>query len=82
MTTVLQMPVLLDMVVVLGRADQPANATSVDQILKLGKVTGMILPPSLLESLCRDTDILERIQALKYVHYIDAPLDKSTDYSL
>ena len=77
MTTVLQMPVLLNMVVVLGPANQPATAELVDQILKLGKVTGMILPPSLLEDLCRNPNMLKQVQNLKYVHYVGAPLNKS-----
>ena len=76
MLMVLQLPVLLDMIIVLGQANQPATATSIDQILKLGNLTGMMVPPSFLEDLCRDADMLERVRALKYVHYVGAPLDK------
>ena len=76
MTTVLQMTVLLDMVAVLGPAHQPATAATIDQIMRIGKVTGMMLPPSLLESLCRDPNMLEHVRKLKYVHYAGAPLNK------
>ena len=82
MTTVLQMPVLLDMVAVLGPADAPATAKVVDQVLKLGQVTGVILPPSLLEDLCRDPTMLEQVRKLKYVHYAGAPLNKSVGDSI
>ena len=82
MTTVLQMPVVLNMVVVLGHANQPATVGLINQILKLGKVTGIILPPSLLEDLCRDPNTLEQVRALKYVHYVGAPLKQSVGDSL
>lgn len=82
MTTVLQMTVLLNMVVVLGPANQPASPAVVDQILKLGNVTGMILPPSILEAMCRDSAMLDRVRKLKYVHYIGAPLNNATGDSI
>ncbi len=82
MTTVLQMTVLLNMIVVLGPAHHPVTATIIDQIMKLGNVTGMILPPSLLESLCRDTGMLEHVRELKYIHYVGAPLNKGIGNSI
>ena len=78
MTTVLQMTVLLGTVVVVGPADRPATPQLLDQIMKLGKVSGVIIPPSLLEDLCRDPNILEQVRNLKYVHYAGASLKQST----
>ena len=78
MTTVLQMPVLLGTVVVVGPADQPATPKLLDQIMNFGKVSGVILPPSLLEDICRDPKMLEQVRKLKYVHYAGASLKKST----
>ena len=72
------MPVLLGMVVVIGPADQPATPKLLDQVMKLGKVSGVLLPPSLLEDTCRDPGMLERVRQLKYVHYAGASLKKST----
>ena len=76
MTTVLQMTVLLNMVVVLGPAHQPATNTIASQVLRFGNVTGTILPPSLLEALCSDPRMLKQVRKLKYVHYVGAPLNK------
>ncbi|KAK3172368.1 hypothetical protein OEA41_005689 [Lepraria neglecta] len=72
------MTVLLDMVVVMGPAHRPATAAVVDQVLTLGSVTGVILPPSLLENLCREPSMLEHLRKIKYVHYAGADLNKAT----
>ena len=78
MTTLLQMTVLLDSVVVMGPAHQPATAAIVDQVTTLGDVTSVILPPSILDDLCHEPSMLEHLRNLKYVHYAGAPLNKDT----
>ena len=70
------MAVLLGTIVVLGPADKPAHAAIADQILQHGNVTAAVLPPYLLEDLCRDPNMLERVRKLKYVHYAGAPLSQ------
>ena len=50
----------------------------VDQVITLGDVTGVILPPSILEDLCREPSMLEHLRNLKYVHYAGASLNKDT----
>ncbi|KAI9870878.1 MAG: hypothetical protein M1830_003674 [Pleopsidium flavum] len=78
MTVALQMTVFLGTVVVFGPADKPATAAIVDQILEFGDVAGTMLPPSLLEDLCRNPSMLERVRKLQYVHYAGAPLSVAT----
>ncbi len=78
MTVALQMTVFLGTVVVFGPGDKPATAAIVDQIFEFGNVAGTMLPPSLLEDLCRNPSMLERVRKLKYVHYAGAPLSIAT----
>lgn len=76
------MTVLLNMVAVFGPANPSATATVVDQMLKLGNVAGMILPPSILEEICRNPTMPEQVRKLKFVHYAGAPLNKATGDSI
>jgi acyl-CoA synthetase (AMP-forming)/AMP-acid ligase II len=76
MTTALQMTVLLGTIMVLGPADQPATAKIADQVLRYGNVTAAVLPPYLLEDLCRNPTTLKHVQRLKYIHYAGAPLSQ------
>lgn len=78
MTVSLQMTVFLNTVVVVGPANSgPTTSASVGDILKFGDVAGAILPPSLIEPLCRDSRGLERLRQLKYVYFAGAPLPAS-----
>lgn len=76
MTVALQMTVFLSTVVVVGSPD-PATAANVTQILEFGNVAGAILPPSLIEDICREPIGLERLRRLKYVYFAGAPLSRS-----
>lgn len=76
MTMALQSTVFLNTVLVTGPTG-PATAASVAKILELGKVDGVILPPSLIEDLCRDPIGLARLRRVKYVYFAGAPLSTS-----
>lgn len=76
MTVALQMTVFLNSVVVVGPPG-PATAANVTQILEFGNVAGAMLPPSLIEDICRDPLGLERLRRLKYVYFAGAPLPRS-----
>ncbi|KAL9598405.1 MAG: hypothetical protein Q9219_004495 [cf. Caloplaca sp. 3 TL-2023] len=76
MTAALQFTVLLGATIVFGPADQPATTNVVSQILEYAKLDGIVVPPSLLESLCSDAHSLARVRRLRYVQYAGAPLSK------
>ncbi|RDL36935.1 uncharacterized protein BP5553_04368 [Venustampulla echinocandica] len=76
MTVTLQMTVFLGTIVVFGPSTGPATTQTVDLIFQHGNVAGAMLPPSLLEDLCKDQDMLGRVRKLKYVHFAGAPLNK------
>src|SRR5437667_6638442 len=78
MTVALQMTVFLGTIVVVGPANGPPTATIVDQILQYGNVAGAMLPPSIIEALCRNLNMLNRLRKLKYVYFAGAPLNKAT----
>ncbi|KAL8668541.1 MAG: hypothetical protein Q9168_006833 [Polycauliona sp. 1 TL-2023] len=76
MTAALQFTVFLGSTIVFGPIDRPATADVVSQILDHARLDGMIVPPSLLESLCGKADTLAKVKQLKYVQYAGAPLRK------
>ena len=58
--TALQFAVFTDAVMVVG-TPQPATAANVTEILTHGNVTGVLMPPSLIEDLCRDPKGLDAL---------------------
>lgn len=76
MTAALQFTVFLGSTVVFGPSDRPATAEVVSQILEYARLDGMIVPPSLLESLCSSAETLTKVKKLQYVQYAGAPLRK------
>ncbi|KAI4175376.1 MAG: hypothetical protein LQ348_006188 [Seirophora lacunosa] len=76
MTTALQMTVFLNSTVIFGPPDRPATADVVSQVLAHARLDGIIVPPSVLEDLCRDDETLKQVKDLKYVHFAGAPLGK------
>lgn len=76
MTTALQMTVFLNSTVIFGPTDRPATADVVSQVLAHARLDGIIVPPSVLEDLCRDDETLKQVKDLKYVHFAGAPLRK------
>lgn len=78
MTVFLQMTVFLNTVVVVGPAKSgPTTPASVRGILEFGDVDGVILPPSLIEPLCSDSEGLKQLRKLKYIYFAGAPLPPS-----
>lgn len=73
MTVALQMTVFLNSVVVVGPPD-PATADIATQILKFGNVASALLPPSLIEELCRNPIGLDCLRRLKHLYFAGAPL--------
>ena len=65
------------MVVVLGLANILTAARLVGEMLELGNVMGMVVPPSLLGDSRQDfLDMLEQVRNFRYVHYLVAPLQR------
>ena len=56
---------------------KPLTATLVNMIQIQGKCTGLVLPPSLLEDLARDSAFLSDLGKLRYVAYSGGPLARS-----
>ena len=78
MTVALQWPVFLNSVLVIG----PPNSASeslidIAQVLEQGKANGAILPPSLIEGLCRTSEGLHQLRKLDYLYFAGAPLPRS-----
>ena len=73
MTVALQWTTFLNTVLVVG---PPALATAdqVVQILDHGNVTGVVLPPSLIEDVCRHPRGVNGLRSLEYVYFVGAPL--------
>ncbi|KAL8806333.1 MAG: hypothetical protein Q9200_005078 [Gallowayella weberi] len=76
MTCALQLTVFCGSTIVFGPAEGPATPEVVKQILDYGIVDGIMVPPSLLESLCRDEKALQKVKELQYVQYAGASLAK------
>lgn len=73
MTVALQTTVYLNSVVVVG-SPAPTTADIAAQIMKFGNIASAILPPSLMEELCRNPVGLECLRRLKYIYFAGAPL--------
>lgn len=77
-TFALQITTFLNTILVIGPVGPQPTAQILDQILEFGHVVRAELPPSLIEDMCRDDTMLKRLQDLKYLYYVGAPLNKAT----
>ncbi|MCJ1388063.1 hypothetical protein MMC18_000907 [Xylographa bjoerkii] len=75
MTAALQWTVFFNMTLIVGPPTL-ATAAQVTQVLELGNADGAAMPPSLIEDMLRDPKGLTRMQKLKYVYFIGAPLPR------
>lgn len=75
MTVALQLPLFLNTVLVVGPSSPPSVAITT-QILEFGHIAGAILPPLLIEDLCRDSKGLDRLRKLDYLYFAGAPLSR------
>lgn len=69
----LQSTAFLNTVIVTGPTGS-ATAASVAYTLEFGEVDGVMLPPSLVEDVCRDPIGLARLRRVKYVYFTGASL--------
>ena len=56
---------------------RPLTANVVNLLQTHGKCTGIVTPPSLLDDLCRDPNLLSDLGTLNYVAYSGGPLSRS-----
>lgn len=75
MIVALQWTVFLNTVLVIGPPG-PTTAATVTQTLEFGDVAGAVLPPLLIEDLCRDSKGLGLLRRLDYVYFAGAPLSR------
>lgn len=75
MIVALQFTVFLNTVLV-AETTKPATATNVTQVLTYGNAAGVIMPPSLIEELRRDSKGAGSLRKLKYTYFRGAPLPK------
>jgi acyl-coenzyme A synthetase/AMP-(fatty) acid ligase len=76
---VLSMPAYLNMVAVIGPSRFPSPEDMV-QILDTGEMDGILVPPAIIDAMCRTPSSLNALRRLKYVNYAGAPLSaKSAD---
>lgn len=77
MTAALQWTAFLNMVLVNG----PSTSMTSDEVLQLlqfGKVSGMVVPPSVLDDICRHPQGVDRLRKLQYIYFAGAPLSAAT----
>jgi len=67
-------PAFYEMVLVLGHPDVPMSVDYVSQLLKLGVITSMLTPPSILEELSKDLLAVENLTQVKHIGYAGGPL--------
>lgn len=77
MTAALQWTVFLNMILVAGPPTY-TKAEEVLQILRHGKVSGAVLPPSLIEEVGRCSEGMDCLRQLRYLYFVGAPLPAST----
>lgn len=76
---VLSMPASLNTVAVIGPSRFPSPEDMV-QILDKGETDGILVPPAIIDAMCRMPSGLNALRRLKYVSYAGAPLSaKSAD---
>ncbi|KAL4894247.1 AMP-binding enzyme [Aspergillus ambiguus] len=72
-------PVYLNMVAVIGPPTFPSPEAMV-QVLEKGRTDGVLLPPAIVDAMCRTPSGLNSLRQLRYVYYAGAPLSaKSAD---
>ena len=77
MTAALQWTTFLNMILVVG---PPRTASSAEtlQILEYGKASGAVLPPSLIDEICRNPEDVTKLRRLEYIYFAGAPLSASS----
>lgn len=79
MTVSLQFPVFLGSVVVIGPPSTgPTEPTVAEEVIRRGKVQGVMLPPALIDGLCESVSGIECLRGLDYVYFAGAPLSRRT----
>ena len=73
MTVALQWTTFLNTILVVGPPDA-VTADKVIQVLELGKVAGIVMPPSLLEEICCHPQGLACLRRLQHIYFAGAPL--------
>lgn len=73
----LQMIVFLNSIAVIVPPNA-AKTVNTDQVIEFGSLAGVLLPPSLLTDLCRNSKSLDRMRKLKYVYFTGGPLPPAT----
>ena len=71
-------PALLGVSLVLGPANRPPTAATVNGVIEFGNIEGLVSVPSIIRDMCRDEESLGRLRKLKYVSWAGAPLDKES----
>ena len=81
MTVTLQWTTFLNTVLVVAPPDA-TTSSKVIEVLDLGRATGVIMPPSLIEDICRQPKGLDRLRALDCIYFAGAPLSRPTAMQL
>ena len=79
LTGALSAPILLGTVMVLGPANRPPSAATVDMMMAQRNIDGLASTPLIIRDLCRDETSLSRMRNLKYISWTGAPLDPESD---
>lgn len=77
MTAALQWTAFLNMVLVNG-PPTPMTSEEVLQLLQFSKVSGMVVPPSVLDDICRHPQGVDRLRKVQYIYFAGAPLSAAT----
>lgn len=79
MTVALQFPVFLGSVAVIGPPSAgPTKPSVAEEVIRRGKVQGVMLPPALIDGLCQSDSGLECLRRLDCVYFAGAPLSRRT----
>ena len=75
MTVTLQWTTFLNTTLVIA-PPSTTTASQIVQVLELGRATGVIMPPSLIEDICRQPSGLDCLRKLDTVYFAGAPLPR------
>jgi len=79
MSVALQFTVYLAAVLVVGPATSgPASPQIAKEVMSYGKVECAMLPPALIDGLCKDDGGLDCLRSLKYLYFAGAPLARKS----
>ena len=67
------MTTYLNMVAVIGPMNFPSPDDMV-QIIKLGRIEGILAPPMIIDAMCRTQSGVDALRQLKHIYYAGAPL--------